>query len=1074
MMLSATGTRAGARRCSAILGLGTILLVAGAAHAWSADAEPPGAVDPSFVSTTVEGGLNGPVGSLVVQSDGKILAGGSFDAFHALPAPGLIRLNADGTRDTSFAQTGTGLNGDVESVAIQTDGKVVAGGAFTSYDGAAARRLIRLNADGSRDDTFAPLGSGLRGPEVLSVAIQPDGKILASGDFTAYDGEAASYLLRLNADGTRDSTFPEPGPGPGLNGPVRTMLVQPDGKVLVAGDFSTFNVKPASYLVRFNADGTRDNTFVQAGAGFDASLQSLALQPDGKILVAGYFSSYGGEPARDLIRLNADGTRDDTFALRNLRLPEARCLIVQPDGRILVFVPPSPNGGPVLFRLNADGSLDSTFAPGGSLACGLCALAVQPDHKILAAALFTSTDGETAWGLVRLTPDISRDPTFTQVGTGLDKSVYALLAQPDGRILAGGDFTSGNGEDRPHLLRLNTDGTYDPSLTQTGVGLDGRVSTLALQPDDRILAGGDFTSYDGAASRGIVRLNPDGTLDSAFAPSGTGLDGSVSAITVQPDGRVLAAGSFSSYNGQAARSLIRLNPDGTRDETFAVDGSHLFGFAALALQPDGRVLAGGSRTMYNGETTPALIRFNADGTRDKSFNLTGTGIQGAVYSLVMQPDGKILVGGDFRLYNWGDASYLIRLNADGSRDGTFTQTGAGVNGTVYSLALQPDGKVLAAGMFRTYNGKPAQHLIRFNPDGTVDPTFTQTGAGLNNPVRSVAVQADGNVLVGGDFSGYDEQPFAFVTRLLGDAPRFFASTSAVGFGAHPTGSSSPDNTLTVSNIGNAPLIFADGAVTLVGDKPGQFTLAHDTCTGRTVSMADTCTVTVRFTPTSPGEKAATLRFASNALASPHAVRLTGQGTAPTFNAAPHALDYGDQPTGTTTSSIATITNTGTAPLVFTAGAITLTEGSRDQFALGKDTCSGATIAPAGTCTVTVRFTPSSTGTKVADLTLASNAPGSPHTVPLTGTGIAPVTPRLPQPQTLRPLARAVKAGTRASLPQWTQQGALLTWRTTTRNVCKVKSVKVAAKRKGVCQLRSTAPAVPGYLAYTGRVRIRVT
>ncbi len=140
------------------------------------------------------------------------------------------------------------------------------------------------------------------------------------------------------------------------------------------------------------------------------------------------------------------------------------------------------------------------------------------------------------------------------------------------------------------------------------------------------------------------------------------------------------------------------------------------------LQPDGKILIGGQFTTYNGITANRIARLNTDGTLDTTFTV-GTGADSSVNTITLQPDGKILIGGAFTTYNGTTVNHVARLNADGTLDTTFV-TGTGTNGSVFTIALQPDGKILIGGWFTTYNGTTANYIARLNTDGTLDTTFT--------------------------------------------------------------------------------------------------------------------------------------------------------------------------------------------------------------------------------------------------------------------------------------------------------------------------------------------------------------
>jgi uncharacterized delta-60 repeat protein len=276
-------------------------------------------------------------------------------------------------------------------------------------------------------------------------------------------------------------------------------------------------------------------------------------------------------------------------------------------------------------------------------------------------------------------------------------------------------------------------------------------------------------------------LSPAGPLDAcqprtltatASIPAlttGAGFDYGVESVVVQPDGKLLVGGGFGTYQGQPAKALARLNADGTLDASFALGTGFNDNVQSLAVQADGKVLVGGFFTSYQGQPANNLIRLNADGSRDAGFAL-GAGFDQVVLSVAVQADGKVLVGGGFSTYQGTPANLLARLNADGRLDTSFA-TGTGFNSaTVNSVVVQADGKVLAAGSFSTYQGQLAGRIIRLNTDGSRDPGFT-TGTGFTTSktfgsnVLALAVQADGQVVVGGYFTGFYNQAALNLARL---------------------------------------------------------------------------------------------------------------------------------------------------------------------------------------------------------------------------------------------------------------------------------------------------------------------
>ncbi len=340
------------------------------------------------------------------------------------------------------------------------------------------------------------------------------------------------------------------------------------------------------------------------------------------------------------------------------------------------------------------------------------------------------------------------DTTFNP-NLGANTNVLTLALQPDGKVIIGGLFTSYNGTTRIRIARLNTNGSLDTSFNP-GLGANDFIRTLALQPDGKVLIGGDFTTYDGVSRNSVARLNADGSLDATFNP-GSGASFPVFSIAIQLDGKVLICGSFATYNGTPRNRIARLNSNGSLDTSFNPGSGAVNWISALAIQPDGKVLIGGFFSSFNGVSRNCIARLNANGSLDMTFN-PGTGANADVISLALQPDGKVLIGGYFNSFNGTTQNGIARLNANGSLDATFI-SGTGVIGLIYSFALQPDGKVLFGGTVGSYNGISRVGITRLNPNGSLDTIFNP-GAGAIE-IWSFAIQPDGKVLIGGSFVSYN-------------------------------------------------------------------------------------------------------------------------------------------------------------------------------------------------------------------------------------------------------------------------------------------------------------------------------
>ena len=540
--------------------------------------------------------------------------------------------------------------------------------------------------------------------------------------------------------------------------------LQPDGKLLVFGNV-------LNGVVRYNTDGSLDTSFFCSECN-SLFVTSVAFQSDGKIIVAGYTP----ETLRPrIIRINADGSFDPTFSSPLMVSSSISGLVrvfdIQSDGKIYVTLESSTVGfnGTVLYRLNPNGSVDNSFMPLGtnSSSQGIIKLKILPDGRIFVF-------GRTPYGpLAQINADGSENtsfqkPVFTNSPLQILPSVSSIDLQANGKLVVAGTFDTVNGISRKNLVRLNTDSGVDlnfnpPAFLRqnqggglvrvlssgkllfadasiTGQSLyrlnsDGSIDNTYTPPPDYDYFS-DVDSQDRAYfvienfatnKISVTRLSPNGTLDATYNPV---LDktGSVNVVAVQTDGKIIAAGNFERVNGVSASGIARINPDGTIDTSFNPPPS-IFPetIKDIVVQADGKILIGG---------TTGLLRLNADGSLDTSFNVNVN----AVNTIALQPDGKILIGGDFPGVNGVSRTSIARLNADGSLD-TFFNPLLG-SPIVQDIIVQTDGKVVFGGTFTGVNGFNRSNLARLNSDGSLDMDFTS-----NIKANQIIRQPDGKYLL---------------------------------------------------------------------------------------------------------------------------------------------------------------------------------------------------------------------------------------------------------------------------------------------------------------------------------------
>ncbi len=620
--------------------------------------------------------------SLCRQSDGRVIAGGNLSRADDVRCAQVFRVNADGTVDRTFNPPP--IEGmQVATIAVQPDGKIVIGGSFQRVGYYDRRRIARLNSDGSLDSTFD--AGAYSFVTVDTVLARPDGKIIVAGS-------ARPYLRQLNADGKFDREL-------GADIPVAPTAVtlQPDGKIIVVGAFTVgVGGHTLDKIARLNSDGTVDPTFVGPTFG---SLFGATLAADGKIYVV-------GDADTGVVRLNANGSIDPTFSPFKVN-GSISAVVEQADGSLLIGGQFTDSQGVSrqIVRVSATGMVDATFAP-PSVMSHTQAIVAAPDGEFIAGgdapsgspyrplALFSRqgvfTDGLNATEYGRGWPtamtalprgDYMLFGGFEFVGGSLSHNVVRMNAAgvpypisaagtveqeayqyitataplPDTRVAVALRFASSGGS----VIIARADGTIDVSFRAPPTAVADAEAIKLLPNGNLVVAGGQAA---GANSIGAIVVHQrDGSLDPAFA-TGLQFDKPVTKLEVQSTGKILAGGLFQKVDGTTTGALVRVNPDGKLDSSFAFDG-RFDSVTALTVVDGDRMYVAGTWTDVNGSSS-GILKLNADGSRDRSFTTSN------VYpiSMLVQEDGRIIV----RL---SGQPVLLRLNANGSVDSSFKAVG---------------------------------------------------------------------------------------------------------------------------------------------------------------------------------------------------------------------------------------------------------------------------------------------------------------------------------------------------------------------------------------------------------------
>ena len=389
----------------------------------------------------------------------------------ASPAPGDVDLTFV---SGDFLNPAIGANGSVNAVVALSGGKVLIGGEFTAYSGTAVGRVARLNNDGSLDATFTTT-TGADGP-VNTVVALANGQVLIGGSFTKYDNTPVIGLARLNGDGSLDLTFnSSPATGLSTHATVNAAAELADGKLLIGGDFTTYNGTATNGVARLNNNGSLDTTFITT-TGTDMGVRSVAALANGDVLIGGYFTTYNGTAANGVARLNDDGSLDTAFN-----------------------------------TTTGISEFDAVYS-----------VAALTNDKVLIGGNFTTYNGTAAPYVARLNSDGSLDTTFNpSPAAGPNAHVNSAVALPNGQILIGGNFTFYNGTNAGNAARLNSDGSLDTAFNTT-IGANFVVFSVATSPEGMALIGGSFSEYNGTYRNRVVRVLSQTRLEVTIDGSGAG------------------------------------------------------------------------------------------------------------------------------------------------------------------------------------------------------------------------------------------------------------------------------------------------------------------------------------------------------------------------------------------------------------------------------------------------------------------------------------------------------------------------------------------------------------------------
>lgn len=599
-------------------------------------------------------GLTSPFASSYVQAllilpNNDLVAAGEFLLGDGQPARRVARWNG-----TTWLPFGPGFNGAVTTLSIGATGDLYAGGEFTASGTTATVFVARWNGT-----AWQPLGSGTNGP-IYATTVMSNGDVVVGGAFTTAGGTGANNVARWN--GVSWSPL-----GQGVDDTVRCLLDGGAAGLRVGGAFTTAGGASARRIASWN--GT---TWSPLGSGVNNGVNSTvhAMQalPNGDLVVVGQFTTAGGNSAWRAARW--DGSAWSAFVPANTSDLTGTALTTArfPNGDIVV--------GLVNGICHWNGTNWLSTGTGLRLAW---ALASTSDGRIVVGAQFTALGNQSPARVF-----VESGSTWQSLGSGMDARVMALARMPNGDFVAGGDFNFADGVQVNKIARWNgTQWTYLSS------GTNQTVQALLVMPNGDLIVGGFFSTAGGVPAAAIAKWN-----GSAWSALGSGMNTSVEALAVMPDGSLIAGGQFTTAGGVAAAGIARWNGSAWSSiGSMSVSGS---GGRTLALTvtPNGDLVAGGVFATVGGVNASNVARWN--GT---SWAPMTSGMNSDVYALAALPNGDVIAGGPFTIAGGVPANYIARWNGT-----AWSPIGSGMNDRVRAIQALPSGELAVSGDFYRANG----------------------------------------------------------------------------------------------------------------------------------------------------------------------------------------------------------------------------------------------------------------------------------------------------------------------------------------------------------------------------------
>ncbi|MEO7326622.1 MAG: Ig-like domain-containing protein [Dokdonella sp.] len=870
--------------------------------------------------------LNGFVYAFAKQSDGSLVIGGTFSSVNGVKRSNVARLLPDGTLDTNWDPS---ANDTVLALAVGSDGAVYAGGQFSSIGGQARSFIAKLAGSGvgAADANWNAAANGT----VTALAVEASGSVYAGGEFTVIGGLGRSYIAKLagNLTGAANATW-----NASADAAVTTLAVDASGFLYAGGAFTQIGGVARAFIAKLSGSGTgaADATWNPSA---NANVEVVALDASGHIYAGGTFTLIGGQSRNHLAKLASSGAGAADAQWNPGPDGAVTTLALDTGGAIYAggaFINVAGQRRLFVARLTSTGAVD--LAWDAAVNGFVHALALTGSGGLYVGGEFTRVANNVRLGLATL----ASDSNATAMTTDAEKpgEAFAVIEQPGGGTIVGGNFEKGGQLVRSNILRLDPDGSLDANWNPSAKGY---VLAMASGANDEVYVGGYFGAIGTTPRNGLAKLSGsgNGNVDPDWAPSANEI---VRALAVDADGAVFAGGRFTSIDGQARNYIAKLSGTGSGGVDAQWNPSADGLIEALALDSDGAVYAGGEFAHIGGQARSKIAKVAN----------TGTGLVDPVWdpsaddfisALAVGSDDAVYAGGAFATIGGEARHHLAKL----------TRSGAGSvdpiwdpspNGIIQALALSEAGALYTGGSFSLVGGQMRSNIAKLDSAGS-GAADTNWNPEADNSVLALRIYGNGAVYVGGQFGTIGGSARSGLAALPPTSSPVIPTTTSITSASPPTSVVGQSYTVafTVAAMPGMPtgsVIVRDDAGSLCG--PTNLVGGAGTCSLASTS-AGSLTLTAGYAPDDAGA------FYTSSGTATHTVNRAST----TMAIASHAPDPSTPAQAVTVTAALAVASPGAG----TPGGITVSDGvDACTIPQGSSTCM-VTLTTRGTRTLTATY-----------------------------------------------------------------------------------------------------------------------